>query len=122
VDGVHTRVVAVGGAEQLAGAFFLVVVEDVFDGEDGHRLVALVDQGHFIAHRQGGDHLAVALAHRREAQRHRPHHAIGQPATAQHRQVVGLVHEALVGREHAGGDHLDGDHRLQVDADRRQCA
>ncbi|MDT4846695.1 hypothetical protein FQZ97_807280 [compost metagenome] len=97
VDGVHAGVVAVRGAEQLAGSFFLVVIEDVFDAENRHRLVAAVGQCHLTAHGERADDLPIALAHGGKTQRHRPDQAIAQAAGAQYGLIIGLVHEALVG-------------------------
>lgn len=122
VDGIDPGMVAIGGAEQMARPFFFVVVEDVLDLQDGDRFFAAVGQRHLVAHRQRLDHFAVALANGREAQGHRPDQAVAQPSLLEHGLVIGLVHEALVGGKYPGGDHLDGDTDLEVDAYRRQLA
>ncbi|MCY1503016.1 hypothetical protein D9M68_371280 [compost metagenome] len=96
-DGIHAGVVAIRRTEQLARAFFLVVIEDVLDAENRHRLVAAVRQRHLAAHGECADDVPVALAHGGEAQRHRPDHAIAQTAGGKHGLIVGLVHETLVG-------------------------
>src|SRR5690606_23696639 len=114
--------VSVRGAKQLLGALLFVVGEDVLDAQDGYRLVVAIGQRHFRADRKSFNNVAVAIANRGEAQRHRPHHTITQTTLFEHGVVVGLVHEAFVGGQHTRGDHLYGDHRLQIHADAGQGA